>query len=165
MEDLVLTAPEPQDRRAAFVEDLKRYWDFVNRNNPTVGFQYGAIDGRAVRTFLKNWPDMDQETWRKCLSNRAKSVMNPAEQFCYWIPKLPSYLAGPLDQFGRLKDQGGNKHSDHESLAEKNRSNLQEFVGGGRREESVAGRVPAPSVLGGKQAGLERTRGMLLGAD
>jgi len=93
-----------------FVEDLKKFWDFLN---PEVPFQFSGPDGVAVRTFLADHPKWTRTMWQEALQHRARSVKlfgngSRTQAAVGWVRKLGDYAGGPLNQFNRPVEGMGN---------------------------------------------------------
>ena len=70
---------------------------------------------------LKANPSWTAEQLCRCVVHRFESTENHAKQPSEWIPKLPSYAAGPLDEYGKPK--GGNNGNRNRAQQRQN-SNL-----------------------------------------
>jgi hypothetical protein len=106
------------DRRKAFIDDLKKYWDWAN---PTVSFIMNGADEQAVNKFLREHKDWTQEKWRNALKNRCLSEVNHAQSLFAWVSRLAEYSATPLDRYGRPMMNGGGKHGEAASIRDRNR--------------------------------------------
>lgn len=100
------------DRYRLFVDDIKKYWEFLNPVTPP--FSMGAMDGAAIRRFLSNHREWSQEHWRKALNSRARSVErhgagSRSASIFSWVQKLADYSAGPLNEYGKPVE-GTGKH-------------------------------------------------------
>lgn len=116
-DNLVQALVEKDQRRANLVDDLKRYWDYLN---PNLRFSFTAKDGSAVAYFLRNHAQWLREDWIRCLHNRCMSDINRSEPFYKWMSKLEEYAAGPLDRYMKPKETGG-KHGEAISRETANR--------------------------------------------
>ena len=134
-------------RYRLFVDDLKKYWDYLNSNyDPhlpydALPFSMSGKDGQAIRTFLADNPDWTQDDWRKALNNRNKSVQLSAasstEPFYVWIGKLASYAAGPLDRW--YKPVGGERHGKAIVIQQQNREAGSRFIDSVRNGSGAKG--------------------------
>jgi hypothetical protein len=113
------------DRYAAFVDDLKKYWDHLN---PRLPFSMGAADGFAIRQFLQANKEWGQEHWRAALSNRAKSPVSKSAPFYSWIRKLGEFAAEPLNEYNKPQEGTGKKGAAI-SVEEANRSAREQVLG------------------------------------
>ena len=125
-EGVVLQSLE-SERYRAFVDDLKKYWDYLN---PTLPFEMGGKDGTQIRRFLQDHRQWIQADWRTALQNRSKSVrMGHAPQsqaLWVWVGRLDEYSAGPLDRWNKPVEGSGNgKAFDRE---QRNRQGSEEYI-------------------------------------
>lgn len=92
------TSAEPDPRFPEFVDSLKKYWDHKNQ---TIPFNFSGADGKELNRYLSSHPKTTLDDFRLCLRNRAKSDdANHSQDIKFWIGKIQSYLASPLDRFG-----------------------------------------------------------------
>lgn len=121
------------ERYRAFVDDLKKYWDYLQeglRPGYELPFQMGGKDGTQIRQFLANHPDWIQSMWRVALNHRKTSVErylvgSRTEPLWKWVGSLDNYAAGPLDRFGKPVEGSGNgKTFDRE---QRNRQGNEEY--------------------------------------
>lgn len=108
-EGVVLQSLE-SERYRAFVDDLKKYWDYLN---PTLPFEMGGKDGIQIRRFLSDHRQWIQEDWRSALNHRKTSVLKyghaPKSQPLWaWVANLGGYAAGPLDRWNKPVEGNGN---------------------------------------------------------
>jgi hypothetical protein len=101
-------------RRADFIDDLKKYWDMLNAPEP---FLFNGKDGVAVTRMLRDRPNWTTDDWRVALNNRYKSVKHYAhatrmQPFWIWLDRLPEYMEGPLNQFGKSANAERDKTTD-----------------------------------------------------
>lgn len=101
-------------RRTDFIDDLKKYWDHLN---PEIPFSMNGKEGVAISRFLADHKSWSQGEWRVALKSRATSVVkhgaaSRTEAIWVWVGKLDSYLAGPLNRFGRPVDGETDKTTD-----------------------------------------------------
>lgn len=92
------------------IEDIKKYWDFLN---PEVPFQFGGVDGVAVRAFLSSHPQWTRVMWQQALTYRAQSVRHyghasRTQGLVTWVRKLAEYAGGPLNEYGKPVGGAGN---------------------------------------------------------
>jgi len=132
-------------------EDLKAYWEF---KNPAVPMPWsGAIDGLALKRFLKANPNLDRPMWQLCLNHRARSDVPHAEEIHRWIRTLLRFVEGPRDRFDQLKPKGrSRKHDEQSELHSANRSV------GDRWLERTGKAPPAEGISGGVRGVLEPPR-------
>jgi hypothetical protein len=115
------------DRYRVFVDDLKKYWDFLN---PDLPFEMSGKDGVQIRKFLSDHRKWTQEDWRVALNNRKTSVKlrhaGQTSALWSWVGRLDDYAAGPIDRFGKpLEGSGNGKAFDRE---QRNRSGNEEYL-------------------------------------
>ena len=100
------------ERYRIFVDDLKKYWDFLN---PELPFEMGGKDGAQIRRFLSDHRQWLQADWRTALQHRKESVRlghAPRSQPLWtWVGRLDEYSAGPLDRWNKPVEGGGNGNS------------------------------------------------------
>lgn len=100
---------ESTSRYRDLVDDLKKYWDHMNK---AAAFPFTGPDGVAVRQFLAEHPGWTSVEWRKALRNRAMSVRlgnaSASEGICRWVRRLGDYLAGPLNAYNKPVEGSGN---------------------------------------------------------
>lgn len=119
-----------QSRRADFVDDLKKYFEF---KNPQMAFTMGAADGQAVNNFLRSHKDWTQEMWRAALTNRAKSEVNHSQPLYLWVTRLAEYATAPLDRYGKPMANGGGKHGKALETEQRNREAREAVVAGAKK--------------------------------
>jgi hypothetical protein len=112
------------ERYKAFVDDLKKFWDFLN---PSVPFSIGAREGAAIKRFLSDHREWTRDMWRTALNNRARSPVNRSQPIFAWIGRLEEYAASPLNEFGRPQE-GTGKHGQAVSVEHANRAAKQAFL-------------------------------------
>lgn len=117
------------ERYREFVDDLKKYWDYLGLG---LVFAMGGKDGIQIRRFLSEHPQWNRQDWRNALNNRRTSIVRygnaPATQpFWTWIGRLDEYAAGPLDRFGKPVENGG-KHVEAESTKQRNREAVERAI-------------------------------------
>jgi hypothetical protein len=106
------------ERYRLLVDDLKKYWDFLNPNMP---FSMSGKDGVQIGRFLREHRDWGQMDWRVALNNRKTSVMRyraapKTSAIWVWIARLGDYSAGPLNAYGKPPGGGKDEHN-REALA------------------------------------------------
>ena len=116
------------ERYRLFVDDLKKYWDFIN---PAIPFAMGGADGAAIRQFLNDHREWNQAMWRDALRNRGISVKkhrngSASESLYKWVRKLGDYAAGPLDTYNRPVEGMGNGKAI--AIQHGNRAAVEEFL-------------------------------------
>ena len=116
------------ERFQAFVDDLKKYWDYKN----TTPFTMDGRDGQAINNWLKKHSMWTQEEWRQALRNRAKSVVNHSSPLYVWVGRLEEFSAGPLNEFGKPLN-GSGKHGSAIAVEESNRSSREAFLNRNRQ--------------------------------
>ena len=114
------------DRYRAFIDDLKMYWEWVNKH--TLPFSMGGKDGAAIRGFLRDHPNWESEHWRTALVNRGRSPVSKSAPLFTWVGKLSDYAAGPLNEYGRPQE-GTGKHGQAISIEQANRDAKQQLLG------------------------------------
>ena len=119
------------DRYREMVDDLKKYWDYLN---PGWAFAMNGKEGIAIRRFLSDYPSWTRDQWVHCLRNRIISIKNYAavsrsEPVFRWVGDLPKFAAGPLNAYGRPAE-GSGKHGDAVTLEERNRAAKQAYLAG-----------------------------------
>jgi hypothetical protein len=92
------------------IEDIKKYWDFLN---PEVPFQFSGPDGVAVRAFLNDHPQWTRPMWQMALQHRGRSVKlygnaSRTQSLVAWVRKLGDYAGGPLNEYGKPVEGSGN---------------------------------------------------------
>jgi hypothetical protein len=125
--DGVLLQNLESDRYRAFVDDLKKYWEFLN---PTLPFEMSGKDGVQIRKFLSDHRQWTQEDWRTALNHRKASVKlrfaGQSSALWTWVGRLDDYAAGPIDRFGKpLEGTGNGKTFDRE---QRNRQGNAEYI-------------------------------------
>jgi hypothetical protein len=97
-----LTKPETDPRHNPIQKQITSLWIAKNPNVPTAPW-----DGREAGTlaqFLKSRKQWTVDTILACINHRFQSDTNHSERPALWLPKLESYLSGPLDQYNKLKN-------------------------------------------------------------
>jgi hypothetical protein len=99
------------ERFRLLVDDLKKYWDFLN---PTLPFQMGTKDGAQIRRFLSDHRQWIQDDWRTALNHRKSSVAKYghaalSEPLWMWVGHLDNYSSGPLDRWNKPAGNGGKR--------------------------------------------------------
>lgn len=121
-----------------FMDDMKKYWDFLNQDIP---FEVTPADGMAIRRFLSNHRAWTQDEWRQALNNRKASVKlgqaSRTEPFHVWMDKLATYAAGPLDRF--YKPLEGDRHGKVIGIQHANREAGSRFLDRIRAREGAKG--------------------------
>ena len=115
---MVPVEAEKVTRYASFIDDLKKYWDFLN---PSFPFQMGGKDGVAIRRFLSDHPNWAREHWLEALRNRAKSPVVRSAPFFTWVERLSEFGSGPLNEFNKPQE-GTGKHGQAAGVEESNRA-------------------------------------------
>jgi hypothetical protein len=108
-EGVILQSLE-SERYRVFVDDLKKYWDFLN---PGLPFEMGGKDGVQIRRFLADHRQWTQEQCLIALRHRAISVVkfgaeSRTRPLWTWVGQLDNYAAGPLDRFNKPVEGNGN---------------------------------------------------------
>ncbi len=109
------------ERYRLFVDDLKKYWDYLN---PALAFEMGGKDGVQIRRFLSDHRQWVQNDWRNALSNRKTSIVKHGHAsrtapLWTWVGQLDNYAAGPLDRWNKPVEGGGNGKAD--TIQQRNR--------------------------------------------
>lgn len=107
-----------------FVDDLKKYWDYLN---PGLPFSMGGADGAAIRQFLNDHKEWGYPHWRAALRNRAKSPVSKSAPIYAWVRKLSDFAAQPLNEYNKPQE-GTGKHGQAISVEEANRSAREQVV-------------------------------------
>jgi hypothetical protein len=107
-EGVILQNLEPE-RYRVFVDDLKKYWDYLN---PALPFEMNGKDGAQIRRFLSDHRQWMQDDWRAALNHRKTSVVrfNHAPRSAplwTWVGSLDNYAAGPLNEYNKPAEGGG----------------------------------------------------------
>ena len=116
------------ERYRVFVDDLKKYWEFVNSTLP---FEMNGKDGVQIRKFLSDHRQWTQADWRVALNHRKNSVekfkhATRTEPLWRWVGMLDIYAAGPLDRWNKPVEGSGNgKAFDR---AQSNRAGNEEYL-------------------------------------
>jgi hypothetical protein len=122
------------DKYRAFVDDLKKYWDFMQVSMPPncqLPFRMDGRDGIQIRQFLAKHSGWTQEMWRGALNNRSISVLklgvgSRVEPLWKWIAKLDMYLAGAIDKYGNQVNPNGKAAE----VRERNNSAREQYLSG-----------------------------------
>ena len=117
------------ERYRSFVDDLKKYWDYLN---PEHVFAMEGRDGEAMRRLLIKHRTWTQEEWRMSLQHRKDSVVkfnhaSRTEPFWKWVGRLDEYLGGPLNEYNKPAETGG-KRGQAISIQEGNRAAGESFL-------------------------------------
>ena len=109
------------ERYRLFVDDLKKYWDYLN---PALAFEMGGKDGVQIRRFLSDHRQWTQSEWCLALKNRIISVKQHSHAsrtapLWTWVGQLDNYAAGPLDRWNKPVEGGGNGKAD--TIQQRNR--------------------------------------------
>ncbi len=109
------------ERYRLFVDDLKKYWDYLN---PALAFEMGGKDGVQIRRFLSDHRQWTQAEWCLALKNRIISVKQHSHAsrtapLWTWVGQLDNYAAGPLDRWNKPVEGGGNGKAD--TIQQRNR--------------------------------------------
>jgi hypothetical protein len=148
----IVQISESSDRYRSFVDDLKLYWEAVNRDRSRdveeyLGppFSMGAKDGSTIRGFLVDNPEWTQAQWRLALHNRAISVVkfqndSRTAPLYSWVRMLAKYSGNVLDRFGKPVDGGSEKHGKVTSIHQGNREAGDEFIAGVRARTGTQSR-------------------------
>lgn len=110
------------ERYRVFIDDLKKYWDYLNPNLP---FEMSGKDGVRIRRFLSDHRMWLHGDWGAALKNRIISIVKHGHDsrtrpLWTWVGQLDNYSAGPLDRFNKPVD-GGGKHGEAVTIRERNR--------------------------------------------
>jgi hypothetical protein len=122
----VTVLEEKAERRHALIDDLKIYWDCLNKGFP---FCFTAKDSVAVSNFLKGHRAWTHVEWRQALNNRARSEINKSQPIYLWIGRLHEYAAGPLDKFMKPMEHGGGAGGKALSIEAANRAARESVTG------------------------------------
>jgi hypothetical protein len=110
------------ERYRLFVDDLSKFWNFLN---PALPFEMSGKDGVQIRRFLSEHQRWTQEDWRKALNHRKTSIVvhragARTQPLWVWVGRLDEYAAGPLDRFNKPAE-GGGKHGEAATIRQGNR--------------------------------------------
>ena len=110
------------ERFRLFIDDLKKYHDFLN---PQIPFEMGGKDGVQIRRFLSDHRQWTREDWLAALRHRVISVVNyghasRSAPLWTWVGQLDNYSAGPLDRWNKPVE-GGGKHGEAATIRDRNR--------------------------------------------
>jgi len=91
-------------RHIPFKKEVFAYWI---AQNPRGGLcPWDGADAAALSAMLKASPQLDLETFKQLLRNRAKSDVNPADLPRAWLRDVMRFAAGPLDRFNKPLKEG-----------------------------------------------------------
>lgn len=94
----------PDPRFSAFKAEIFRYWDQQNSGSPNVGScPWSGPDRGSLSDLLRASPDLELETFRQLLVNRAHSEVVPSDPPRLWVRDLVRFAAGSLDRYKHLK--------------------------------------------------------------
>lgn len=104
------------ERYRTLVDDLKIYWDYLQKDfteHLRIPFQMGGRDGIQIRQFLRNHPDWLREDWCRALQNRKTSVTKygvgtRTDPPWMWVGSLDIYASAPIDKFKNQVEGNGN---------------------------------------------------------
>lgn len=66
-------------------------------------FSFNGADGKQLKNLLRDRPQWDAKIFRKCLANYFRSdKVVPGDMPHVYLTRLPRYLHGPLNEFGKL---------------------------------------------------------------
>jgi len=91
--------PKSWDRFPDFRQEVFDYWKGQNPDAPKYGWE--KRDSAVLRELIESHPDLELEDFKKCLRNRARSEVNPADLPHAWLRDVRRYTAGPLDRYGK----------------------------------------------------------------
>lgn len=127
--DGVVVQSLDSERYRLFVDDLKKYWDYLN---PDLAFEMGGKDGSQIRIFLRDHRGWVQETWLTALRYRAISIVKyghatRTEPLWTWVGYLAEYVAGPKNQFNKPVE-GSGKHGEASVTRDRNREAVERAI-------------------------------------
>jgi hypothetical protein len=98
------------ERYRLLIDDLKKYWDYLN---PTLPFEMGGKDGMQIRKFLSDHRQWIQADWGLALRFRIISIVSHghasrSEPLWVWVGRLADYVSGPKDRFNKPVEGNGN---------------------------------------------------------
>ena len=100
--------PEPDPRHNPIQEKITSLWIAKNPNVPTA--PWDRREAGTLAQFLKSRKQWTVDTILACINHRFQSDTNHSERPALWLPKLESYLSGPLDKYCKPKN-GTNGHA------------------------------------------------------
>lgn len=117
------------ERYRIFVDDLKKYWDYLN---PEIPFSMNGKEGVAIRRFLSDHSRWERELWVKALKNRILSAVNfrsviRTEPIWVWVGRLDDYAAGPINKFHKPAE-GDGKHGEAVAVQDRNREAAESYL-------------------------------------
>lgn len=89
---------------------------------------WNGYEGKALGMLLQAWPKVGPEGIRKLLRHWAASNVVHGDRPGIWIPKLSSFMNGPIDRYNKPAEENGNGRS-----SETRPSPAKERVDGARR--------------------------------
>jgi hypothetical protein len=97
-----LTKPEPDPRHNPIQQKITSLWITKNPNVPTA--PWAGREAGTLAQFLKSHKQWKLDTILTCVNHRFESDTNHSERPGTWLSELDSYLSGPLDKYGKLKN-------------------------------------------------------------
>ena len=91
-------------RHATFKTEVFAYWLEQNPDDPDCPWTAG--DGKALHDLLEASPKLQLDEFRRLLSMRARSEVNPSDLPRTWLRDLKKFSAGSLDRYGKLLKAG-----------------------------------------------------------
>jgi len=88
-------------RHAPIRAEIRRL--YMAATSPPLPPPWTGYHGRALDRLLKANPQWPADVWIRCVRNRFASDFNLAEDPIRWIPRLPDYVRGRLNKFGKPK--------------------------------------------------------------
>lgn len=102
-------------RYQEFVDALAEGYKKGSRGKPWE-FGFGPRDGKQLKMLLAERKLWTVETFKKCLHNYfASDGVVPGGQPFRYLPSLPNYWRGPLNEFGKLKPEARSADPEPES--------------------------------------------------
>ena len=90
---------------------VRKMIDYAYRMKNGFSVQWGGREAKLLSTTLASLPDWTAEDFGVCIEARFLSEANHASVPKNWISELPSYRKGPLDRYGKPKED---KYADME---------------------------------------------------
>lgn len=96
-------------RHAPIRAEIRRL--YMAATNPPLPPPWTGHHGRALDRLLKANPKWPVDVWIRCVRNRfASEDINLGEDPIRWIPRLPDYVRGRLNKFGKPKPLTADEH-------------------------------------------------------
>jgi len=124
-------------RRIAFIDALKRAWDFYN---PGVKFEPSPAMFRNLDLFMRTKRSLELDEFKRWLFNRFTSEgVVPSEPIEKWIGGLEKYAHGPLDRYGKTPTKSGAQNGDHSKAQQRQNNSIDAIKAAADRLAGSAG--------------------------